>query len=86
VLPSIVSYFIFNAAIRTVGPARAGQAITLMPLFGAILSAVLLGERLHRYHFAGMALILLGIALSVLARPLQEPAGAATGRKLEDRA
>ena len=86
VLPSILSYFIFNAATRTVGPARAGQAITLMPLFGAFLSAALLGERLHPYHFAGMALILLGIALSVLTRPRQEPAGAATGRELEDRA
>jgi drug/metabolite transporter (DMT)-like permease len=47
VLPSIVSYFIFNSATRTVGPARAGQAITLMPLFGALLSAALLGETLH---------------------------------------
>jgi drug/metabolite transporter (DMT)-like permease len=86
VLPSIVSYFIFNSATRTVGPARAGQAITLMPLFGAFLSAALLGERLHPYHFAGMALILAGIVLSVLARPPQQPAGAAAGAGLEDRA
>lgn len=86
VLPSILSYFIFNWATRTVGPARAGQAITLMPLFGAFLSAALLGERLHPYHFAGMALILLGIALSVLATPRQQPAGAAAGAGLEDRA
>jgi len=86
VLPSIVSYFIFNSATRTVGPAKAGQAITLMPLFGAFLSAALLGERLHGYHFAGMALIVMGIVLSVLASPRQEPAGAATGPKLEDAA
>ncbi len=84
VLPSIVAYFIFNSATRTVGPAKAGQAITLMPLFGAFLSAALLGEHLHRYHFAGMALILVGIVLSVLAR--QEPAGAAAEPELEDRA
>ncbi len=84
VLPSIVSYFIFNSATRTVGPAKAGQAITLMPLFGAFLSAALLGERLHTYHFAGMALILLGIALSVVATPRQQPAGAAAGARLED--
>jgi len=68
VLPSIVSYFIFNAATETVGPARAGLAITLMPIFGAFLSAALLGEALHFYHFAGMALILLGIALSLAGR------------------
>jgi drug/metabolite transporter (DMT)-like permease len=62
VLPSLVAYFIFNAAVAQIGPARAGQAITLMPLFGALLSALLLGERLHGYHIAGMALILAGIA------------------------
>jgi len=82
VLPSIVSYYIFNAATHTVGPARAGLAITLMPIFGAFLSAALLDEQLHSYHFAGMALILLGIAFSLVgkraagagkAAPLEEP-------------
>ncbi|WP_313442562.1 DMT family transporter [Novosphingobium sp.] len=67
VLPSVIAYFIYNRATGELGPARAGQAITLMPLFGALLSAVLLGERLHGYHFAGMALILAGIVLSALA-------------------
>jgi len=73
VLPSIVSYFIFNAATRAVGPSKSGQAITLLPLFGAFLSACLLGERLHGYHFAGMALIVAGIVLSVLAHPRKSP-------------
>ena len=86
VLPSIVSYFIFNSATRTVGPAKAGQAITLMPLFGAFLSAGLLGERLHGYHFAGMTLIVAGIVLSVLASARQQPAGAAPEPSLENRA
>src|SRR5690606_4241920 len=59
ILPSLISYFIYNAAAQTVGAARAGQAITMMPLFGAFLSAMLLGEVLHEYHFAGMAFIVL---------------------------
>ena len=67
VLPSIVAYFIFNWAAGVVGPARAGVAITLMPIFGAFLSAALLGEALRSYHFLGMALIVLGIALSFVA-------------------
>ena len=66
-LPSLLSYFIYNHATAIVGPARAGQAITMMPLFGAFLAAGLLGERLHPFHFAGMALILGGIALAALA-------------------
>lgn len=84
VLPSIVSYFIFNAATETVGPARAGLAITLMPIFGAFLSAALLGEKLHLYHFAGMALILLGIALSLAGKREQGGSGAANAAPLED--
>jgi drug/metabolite transporter (DMT)-like permease len=66
-LPSLVSYLIYNHATKLVGPARAGQSITLLPLFGALLSAALLGEPLHGYHFAGMALILIGIVVSALA-------------------
>jgi drug/metabolite transporter (DMT)-like permease len=84
VLPSIVAYYIFNAATETVGPARAGLAITLMPIFGAFLSAALLGEHLHGFHFAGMALILLGIALSLVARQSVAAAGARVTPPLED--
>ncbi|MXO59074.1 EamA family transporter [Altererythrobacter salegens] len=76
VLPSIVAYFMFNHATQVVGAARAGLAITLMPIFGALLSAALLGEKLHSYHFAGMAMILAGIALSVMAMRRQAGAGA----------
>ena len=72
-LPSLLSYFIYNHATAIVGPAQAGQAITLMPLFGAFLSAALLGERLHPFHFAGMALILAGIALSLMSTRSNTP-------------
>lgn len=75
--PSLLSYFIYNSAARTVGPARAGQAITLLPLFGALLSALLLGETLHAFHFAGMALILAGIGFGIMS-------GAAKGPRLEE--
>jgi drug/metabolite transporter (DMT)-like permease len=65
--PSLFSYFMYNWATAEVGPASAGQSITLMPLFGALLSAALLGEALYAYHWAGMALILAGIVVSALA-------------------
>jgi len=85
-LPSLFSYFIYNHATGIVGPANAGQAITLMPLFGAVIAAVLLGERLHPFHFAGMVFILAGIALSLFSARRQQPAGAAKATELEDRA
>jgi drug/metabolite transporter (DMT)-like permease len=85
-LPSLFSYFVYNHATSIVGPASAGQAITLMPLFGAFIAAALLGERLHPFHFVGMAFILAGIALGLLALRRQEPAGAAKNAGLEDAA
>lgn len=83
VLPSIVAYFIFNSATQIVGPARSGQAITLLPIFGAFLSALLLGEKLHGYHFLGMVLILFGIGLSIVAMRRQAAAGAGNEARLE---
>ncbi|MGX7894336.1 DMT family transporter [Tsuneonella sp. HG222] len=88
VFPSIISYFIFNSAAGIVGPARAGVSITLMPVIGAFLSAALLDEPLHAYHFAGMATIMLGIVLSIVAMRRQARAaanaGLGAGTPLED--
>ena len=85
-LPSLFAYFMYNYATGVVGPANAGQAITLMPLFGAFIAAALLGERLHAFHFVGMGFILAGIALSLFSLRAQQPAGAAKERGLEGRA
>ena len=40
----------------------------LIPLFGAVLAIVFLGEQLHIYHFAGFALILAGVWLATRHR------------------
>lgn len=68
-LPSLVAYHFFNQAVAMIGAGRAGQMINLMPLFGALLAAFVLGEPLRAFHFAGMALILVGIVLAAIARP-----------------
>lgn len=65
IFPSLVAYYLYNAAVARAGPAIAGQAITLMPPVGAILAALILAEPLHWYHGVGLALIAAGIALSV---------------------
>lgn len=83
VFPSLLSYFIYNAAAARLGAARAGQSITLLPIFGALLSAVLLGEALHWYHALGMAMIGAGIAMGLLALRRQQAGGAPAGAPLE---
>lgn len=64
VIPSIVSFFCFNRGVELIGAARAGQFIHLMPVFGAALAFVFVGERLAWYHLAGGAVIAGGIWLS----------------------
>jgi drug/metabolite transporter (DMT)-like permease len=64
--PSLIAYVLYNAAVMKLGAAPAGQMITLMPLFGALLAAVLLGEALHGFHVAGMVLILGGIVAGAI--------------------
>ncbi len=81
VLPSLLSYALFNAAVARIGAGPASQASTLLPLFGALLAALLLHEPLHRYHLAGMALILAGIVVTALFTP----GGAATAARTAGR-
>lgn len=64
IVPSIVSYFCFNRGVELIGGARAGQFIHLMPVFGAVLSFLILGEQLSGYHLVGAALIAAGLVVS----------------------
>lgn len=66
--PSAIAYGLYNKAVADIGAAKAGQAITVMPLLGALLAAVLLDEALLGFHLAGMGLILAGIVISNLPR------------------
>ncbi|MDZ7843067.1 MAG: alpha/beta hydrolase [Gammaproteobacteria bacterium] len=50
--------------VALVGPARAGVYIHLMPVFGALLGYLLLGEALQPYHALGAALVAIGIVLT----------------------
>jgi len=64
VFPSVLAYLFWNRAVAEVGPAKAGMFVHLMPVFGAVLAMVFLGETLQLFHAAGFALILAGIVLA----------------------
>ena len=52
--------------VKRLGAARAGVSMHLMPGITVVLSMLFLGEYPHWFHFAGIALILSGVALSSL--------------------
>jgi drug/metabolite transporter (DMT)-like permease len=62
--PSLLANLLYMLGIARVGPARAGLFIHLVPLYGAFMSTVLLGERLHFYHAVGMIAIVAGLTCS----------------------
>jgi drug/metabolite transporter (DMT)-like permease len=61
---SVLAYTFWNRGVAVVGPNRASLFVNLMPAFTAILAITLLGEALHAFHVAGMALIFGGLLLA----------------------
>ncbi len=74
VFPSLLAYLCFNRAVELIGANRAGQFLHLMPVFGTVLSAIFLGERLQGFHVAGAVLIAAGILLAQWLVPATKPA------------
>jgi drug/metabolite transporter (DMT)-like permease len=62
-------YLLFNTGIAMLGAAKASVTFYLQTLFTIILAYFLLGEQLHIYHAAGIALITAGIIIVTLTRP-----------------
>ena len=62
----LLAYTGWSYVVKRMGAVRAGVTMHLMPAFGVILSALFLAEYPRWFHFAGIALILGGVALSSL--------------------
>ncbi|HLM40919.1 MAG TPA: DMT family transporter [Microvirga sp.] len=64
VMPSLLSQLFFIRGVELIGPARAGLFVNLVPVFGALLAVLLLGEPFATYHALGLVLVLGGIWLA----------------------
>lgn len=69
VFASVLAYIAFNRTVELLGANVAGLAVHLVPVFGVGLAVLLLGERLHAYHVAGIALIAFGLWLATRKVP-----------------
>ena len=64
VFPSILAQIFYIRGVELIGANRAGLFINMVPIFGTLLSILLLGEDFHLYHAVAMALALGGIWLA----------------------
>lgn len=76
IFPSVIAYMFFNRGVELLGSAQAGLFMNVMPVIGAGLAILFLGERLHVFHGIGLALVLMGIIAARRGR--QAPAKASS--------
>ena len=61
VFPSTLAYLCFNRGVQLIGANRAAPFFHLVPVFGAVMAFVFLGERPHPFDLIGFALVLTGV-------------------------
>ena len=62
--PSLLSQIFFVRGVELIGPNRASAFMNLVPIFGAIMSVMILGEMFRSYHLIALVMVLGGIALA----------------------
>lgn len=59
--PSFLAQVFYIIGVQNIGPGRAGIFINLIPVFGACLSVIFLGERMGWYQIVGLVVVMAGI-------------------------
>ena len=73
VVASFAAYQTYGFLLSELGANVAGLMLYLGPLYTAGLAALLLGEELHAYHAAGLALVFPGVLLATARRKAPVP-------------
>ena len=68
---SLVAQIFYVQGIVHIGANRAGLFINLVPVFGTLLSVIILGEELAAFHVIALVLALGGIAIAERWKPKQ---------------
>jgi drug/metabolite transporter (DMT)-like permease len=74
VFPSVLAQLFYARGVELVGPNRASLFINLIPVFGTLLSIVILFEPIEPYHLVTAVLVMVGILLAEYAARRPAPA------------
>ncbi|WVT72635.1 DMT family transporter [Sinorhizobium chiapasense] len=69
IFPSLMSQVLYVRGVEMIGANRAGLFINAIPVFGTLLSVLLIGETLRLFHLVALLLVLGGIAIAERGRP-----------------
>jgi drug/metabolite transporter (DMT)-like permease len=69
IFASLVAQTFYVFGVVGIGANRAGLFINLIPVFGTLLSVLILGEDLQLFHIVALALALTGIAIAERGKP-----------------
>ncbi|MCR9255887.1 MAG: DMT family transporter [Alphaproteobacteria bacterium] len=61
IFPSCLAQIFFMRGVQLIGPGRAGMFANLVPIYAALFSVLLLGERFEVFHAVALVLVLAGI-------------------------
>lgn len=61
---SVLAYLLYNFSLRGISPSAAAAIMNLMPVFGLLLSAIILQESITPASAAGGVIVILGVLLS----------------------
>nr|WP_276511053.1 DMT family transporter [Eoetvoesiella caeni] len=64
IFPSLLGQVFYIRAVELIGANRAGLFINLLPIWGAWLAVIILGEAFHLYHAVALIMILAGIGFA----------------------
>ena len=64
IFPSLVSQGLFIKGVEALGANAAGMYINLVPVFGALLAVLLLGENFYLFHAAAFLMVVGGILIA----------------------
>lgn len=63
IVPTAITYILWNRGIQAVGPTKAGYFYNLLPIYTAILATLFLGESISWYLIAGGMMVIIGVYL-----------------------
>jgi drug/metabolite transporter (DMT)-like permease len=64
IFPSLVAQAFYVEAVEMIGANRAGIFINFLPVWGALLSVVILGEAFQAYHAVALVMVVAGVLLA----------------------